>query len=216
MHNGAVDVGSPLNSLIPTLDAVVLEVLAGTESGLGATQLARLTRRGTRPGHVRALDRLIRHGLVIAEPTNRGHMYRLNRNHVLIPALTAALGAREQFVLQLVQQVDRLQPAPIHASLFGSFARADGDADSDIDLLLVVEDDEVRNSERWQAQIRVLEDQVLGWTGNRLEALVFSRRTLAEAIRGDEPVITSLRIEGIHLSGTGFRVLADEMDERSP
>ncbi len=30
---------SPLSSLIPTLDAAVLEVLAGTESGLGVSQI---------------------------------------------------------------------------------------------------------------------------------------------------------------------------------
>jgi predicted nucleotidyltransferase len=194
------------------LDAEVLEVLSRTESALGASQITRLARRGTRPGHVKVLDRLVGHGLVIAEPTNKGHMYRLNRDHVLIPALLAGLDARRRLVEQLTKAVSRLRPAPSHGSLFGSFARADGDADSDIDLVLVVEGEEDRQSDAWRKQMQMLQDQVLAWTGNQLEPLVFSRATLAEAISANEPVIRSLQEEAIRLLGASFPDLIVEME----
>ncbi len=190
------------------MESAVLEVLAGTESGLGTTQIARLARRGTRPGHQKALDRLYEHGLVLAEPSNNGYVYRLNRDHVLVPALMMALEARQVAIERLGAAVERLEPAPTHASLFGSFARHEGTPDSDIDLLLVVPDERDRHSDKWQRQISGLEDAVSAWTGNPLEVLVFTVSTLADAIRAGEPIVESLREDSLPLLGVRFGTLA--------
>jgi len=78
-----MDVSSPLRSLVPSLDSAVLDVLSRSESSFGPTQVVRQAGRGSRAGIQLVLDRLVEHGLVLAEPTNRGHMYRLNRDHLL-------------------------------------------------------------------------------------------------------------------------------------
>ena len=54
-----MDLSFPLRSLVPSLDSAVLEVLAGTESALSATQIAHLADRGTRQGQALVLDRLV-------------------------------------------------------------------------------------------------------------------------------------------------------------
>ena len=73
-----VDLTSPLRTLAPSLESAVLEVLAGTESGLSATAIARLAPRGSRQGQYTVLTRLVDHGLVLADPSSTGALYRLN------------------------------------------------------------------------------------------------------------------------------------------
>jgi hypothetical protein len=87
-----VDLQRPLRSIVPSLDWAVLEMLSSTESGLGSSQIARLSNEGSRSGQVPILDRLVRHGLVIAEPANQGFLYRLNRDHLLAPLILQAAG----------------------------------------------------------------------------------------------------------------------------
>lgn len=212
-----MDLTSPLRSLVPSLDSAVLEVLAGTESGLGPTQIARLSGRGSRPGHLRVLERLVDHGLVVAEPTNKGHMYRLNRDHVLVPALLHALGARQELLDRLTASVRLLEPVPLHVCLFGSFARREGTEHSDIDLLIVTPEGVDDSDEQWQEQMRDLEDRVLSWTGNRLEALVFSLNHLRVVAEAGEPIIDSLRNEALTLYGPEFsNVLAQVHTPQPP
>jgi predicted nucleotidyltransferase len=79
-----MDVSSPLRSLVHSLDSAVLEVLAETEAALGATKRVHLAGRGSRTGAQKVLDRLTEHGIVLAEPTNHGHIYRLNRDHAVV------------------------------------------------------------------------------------------------------------------------------------
>lgn len=206
-----MDLASPLHSLIPALSAATLEVLSGTESALGTTQIARLAGRGSAAGHQKSLDRLVEHGLVIAEPVNRGFIYRLNRDHVLIPALLAALEARDVTLRRLTAGVENLAPAVAHASVFGSFARQAGTEDSDIDLLLVVEDEETRHDPGWVAQLRALENSVRSWTGNRLEPLVFSYETLTAAVREQEPVVDSVVRQHTLLAGASLVPLLNSL-----
>ena len=203
-----MDVSSPLRSLIPSLDSAVLEVLSGTESGFGPTQLARLAGRGSRAGVQLVLDRLVEHGLVSAEPTNRGYTYRLNRDHLLTPAVLAAVSVRRELVARLADAVTGLGPALLHASLFGSFARGDGDQDSDIDLFLLMNPSSIEPS-GWEAQLRRLEDLVLGWTGNRLEVLVLDSNGLAAAVQNGESVISELRTDSLVLTGPDLRSLIE-------
>ncbi|NRQ48515.1 nucleotidyltransferase domain-containing protein [Aeromicrobium stalagmiti] len=195
-----MDLSSPLRSLVPSLDSAVLEVLSRSKTGLGPTQLARLAGRGTRQGIQLVLDRLVEHGLVVAEPTNRGHVYSLNRDHLLTPAVLSAARARQELFKRLADSVTTLDPAPLHASLFGSFARGDGDESSDIDLLIVLQEGQ-HVTPRWEAQMRDLEDQVLAWTGNRLETLTLELDAFRRAVHNQERIIDELLNDAHDLSG---------------
>lgn len=194
-----MDVSSPLRSLVPSLDSAVLEVLAGSESGFGPTQVARLAGRGSRAGIQLVLDRLVEHGLVLAVPTTRGYMYRLNRDHLLTPMVLAAVSVRRELLSRLSAAVGELTPRPVHASVFGSFARRDGNHDSDIDLFLLVEAG--GTEAEWEHQMRDLEDRVLAWSGNRLETLTLSADGLAQAVRNGEFIIDELRADAVLLLG---------------
>ena len=199
-----MDLSSPLRSIAPGLDSAVLQTLAGTESGLSASQVARLAGRGTRVGLLPVLARLVGHGVVLAEPANRGYLYRLNRSHVLADAVVSAAGARRAIFDRLTEAVEILRPAPLSVSLFGSFARGEAGPDSDLDVLIVTAadlDPDTELAREWEQQLQHLEDQVLAWTGNRLERLVMSVDRLRAAFARDEPVIAAWSEEAITLTG---------------
>lgn len=196
-----MDLSSPLRSLIPTLDSAVLEVLAGTESALSLSQISRLAPRGSRPGLALVLERLVEHGLVVATPANRGSLYRLNRDHVLAEAVLSAQRARVTILARLTEAVEALTPRPVHASVFGSFARREASPGSDIDLLVVLPV-EATLDDAWYAQLRGLGDQVLGWTGNRLEHLVLTEDELARVVAREEPIVDSWLADSVTVTGT--------------
>lgn len=205
-----MDLTSPLQSLVPTLDSAVLEVLAGTESGLSATQIARLAARGSRQGQALVLDRLVEHGLVIAEPANRGYLYRLNRDHVLADAVLSAYRARRTVFDRLTEAVKALDPEPVHVSLYGSVARREAGPGSDIDLLVVLPSAPASDT-GWSDQVQSLADRALAWTGNRLECLTFTVDELQEVATAGEPIVESFRDQAVTLSGVPIgTVLGDD------
>ena len=161
-----MDLSTPLRTISPGLDAGVLTALAGTEAALSATAIARLAGYGTRNGQAPVLDRLVRHGLVLAEPGNLGHLYRLNRQHILAPTVLAAIAARGELLSRLRTALDALGPSLTHGSVFGSFARGTAGPDSDIDLLLITAEEQ---PPEWHDGLVELRNSVRAWTGNDLE-----------------------------------------------
>ena len=71
----------------------------------------------------------------------------------------------------------------VHASLFGSAARADGDADSDFGLFLVRPGTVAEEDETWQHQTDELTNAVVAWTGNPLSIIEFSDERVIEMTR---------------------------------
>lgn len=174
-------------------------VLAGTEHGLGSSQIARLAPRGTRAGQAPVLDRLVRQGLVLAEPSNHGRVYRLNREHVLAAAVLGIARARVAILDRMGEVTGSLVPAPAHASVFGPFARGEAGADSDIDLLLVATAE--GDLTAWEGQLRDVRSRVLAWTGNRCQVLAFDLARVRELAAGGEPIVAEWRNDAVHLGG---------------
>ena len=210
-----MDLSSPLTSLIPSLDSAVLEVLAGTESALGGSKIHELSGRGSRQGLVNALERLVAHGIVSAEPTNWGSMYRLNRDHLLTPAVLLAADARRDLIRQLADACTAMRPAARSVAIFGSVARNDSNSDSDIDLVFIV-DDGGADPDGWATQVDDLSGRVAAWTGNRLEAVTHTVGHLAELIRAGEPIIESWRTDAITIAGTDLRTLINHIAYGAP
>lgn len=199
-----MDLTSPLHSLIPTLDSAVLEVLSGNESSLSLAQVTRLAPRGSRPGLALAMDRLVEQGLVLATPANRGNMYRLNRDHVLVDAVVSASRARSTILARIGVDVARMEPRPVHVSVFGSFARREAGPASDIDVLFVMS---AVPDEGWYEQVSRLDDQVQAWTGNRMEYLVFSDSELARVVERQEPIVDSWLTDCVTVHGPSIESL---------
>jgi predicted transcriptional regulator len=131
-----MDVSKPFAAISTGVDADVLVVLAGSTKPRSGRELARRAGRSN-TGVQHVLDRLVEHGLVNREKVGRTFIYELNRDHLLAPTVEQMAGARAELIHRLRKLIGAWEPAPVHASLFGSAARGDGDTSSDIDLLIV-------------------------------------------------------------------------------
>jgi len=208
----SVDLSHPLRTIVPSLDADVLEVLAGVETGLGLSQITRLAARGSRMGVSHVVSRLVEHGLVLAQPANHGSLYRLNRDHVLAPVVLAGVSARSSFLALLGQRVHDLAPSPSHVSIVGSFARGEAGVASDVDLLVVVPSD--ADLDKLDDQLENLADAVLAWTGNRVQLLAFTLSHLRRLCASEESMVEAWCEDAHLLAGSDLPSLLRDLRRR--
>ena len=203
-----MDVSHPIRSIIPTLDAPVLEVLAGTRRRLSGREVHRLAGAGSVRGVQLVLARLVAQGLVDAEEHAGAILYAANRAHLAWPAIEALAGIRGELSGRIRDVVAGWSIPPLHVSLFGSAARRDGDASSDIDLL-VVRPDAISDDEAWEDQVDALRNDVRDWTGNRCQVMAIDRRRLAEHVAAADPLVDGWLRDEILLAGDPLRTILD-------
>jgi hypothetical protein len=205
-----MDVSHPIRSIIPTLDGPVLEVLAATTRRLSGREVHRLAGRGSVRGIQLVLARLVAQGLVDAEEHTGAILYAANRAHLAWPAIEHLAGLRAELFGRIRDAAAGWPIQPLHVSLFGSAARRDGDASSDVDLL-VVPPDSVSDRDAWQDQIDVLRDDVRDWTGNRCQVMVVERRRLADHVATADPLVDGWLADGVLLVGAPLRAILDDV-----
>ncbi|HWE43655.1 MAG TPA: nucleotidyltransferase domain-containing protein [Gemmatimonadaceae bacterium] len=139
---------SPASTLYHPLDEVlgtralvrVVRVLAGHGGRLAVADIAHRARL-TLPSVRTALRRLLDLEVATAIGAGRSMVCGLRRSHPLVPVLVQLFQAEQQqasAVLDAVRDAaGRLTPAPLAVWLFGSVARGEDDAASDIDIALV-------------------------------------------------------------------------------
>lgn len=203
LYFSIVDLTDPTRAVTATLDGPVLVVLAQAGKPLTVGEVAALTPRGSEIGVRRSLARLVEQGIVRATEMGRNRVHELNREHVAAPAAEALAGLRLALWKRFRTTLAGWRPRPIYGCVFGSAARGDGDAQSDIDVLLVRapvagETDPRRKSpgladvvagytpeffaaplterqaDKWNRQVGQLHDQVRMWTGNPLQVVEMS------------------------------------------
>lgn len=201
-----MNTSNPLRSVVPTVDADVLMVLARTHVPLTGARVQRMAGRSY--AQVRdVLRRLVDHGLVDREEHGRTYSYLLNREHVLAPAVDALASADEEVEARLAAAIEGWDPAPRAVVVFGSFARRDGDAGSDIDVLLVRPDRVEEDAPGWTSQRYELARQLERWTGNAVQVVELSASELHDAVERADPLVLALRWEGRTLAGPSPRAL---------
>ncbi len=201
-----MDVSHPLRGVIPTLDAPVIETLAGTSRPLSGREVNRLAGVGSTRGVRLVLRRLVAQGIVLADERSNAVFYRANRDHLAWPALESMVRLRVALQARLSMEITAWPIAALHASIFGSAARGDGDSSSDIDLLLI-RPDEIDFAERWDEQVDRLRDGVPRWTGNRCHAFDIGRSRLLEHVAAHDPLVDAWLDDGVHLAGSNLRSL---------
>ena len=205
-----MDVARPYAAVASGVEGEALIVLAGTTAPLTGRQIARLVRRGTSPSVSAALERLSAQGIVHREQAGRAYLHTLNRDHIAAPAVVLLADLRSELLRRLRDTFERWDPAAVHASMFGSTARADGDAESDIDLLVVRPAGIDEEDSRWRAQLDALNDAVYAWTGNHAGVIELAEADLEQLRRDPRGILGDLRADGIDLAGVSVRALLKE------
>jgi len=195
-----MNVAKPFEALSSGVDADVLVVLAGSTMPRSGRELARRAGRSN-TGVQHVLDRLVEHGLVHRLEAGRSFLYTLNREHLLAPAVEQMADARAEFVRRLRGQLGSWRIPAVHASLFGSAARGDGDTGSDIDLFVVRPASVDPDASPWREQLDSLADAVRGWTGNNAGIVEVSEDELSRLRTEHPPVVDELHRDAISLAG---------------
>jgi len=197
-----MNVARPYSAVSPSLDGDVLVALSRTTRPLTGRRVAAMLAYGSPDGVQKALDRLVDQGIVRREPAGRALMHTLNRDHLAAPAVEALATMRSDLLRRLRTALSSWSPPAVHASLFGSTARGDGDVDSDIDIFVVRPDPVDEEDPRWREQRERLAADVLTWTGNHAALVESSEGQLSEMARSGAPILDALRRDAISLGGT--------------
>lgn len=204
-----MDVSRPYSVISHPLDSVVLQVLTGTTQGLSGRRIAELGGHA-QEGVRKALQRLVEQGIVDQREAGNAILYQLNRRHLAAPAVEQLTDMRNELLNRLTEAFQAWETPPLHASIFGSAARADGDSRSDIDLFIVRRAGVDANDRTWRAQIEVLADDIRDWTGNHANVVEVSESDLSDLARRRPPVLDSLEADALTLAGAGIGSLAGE------
>lgn len=223
-----VDLTDPTRAMTPTLDGPVLAVLARAGKPLTAGEVAAQTPRGSEIGVRKCLARLVEQGIVSATEMGRNRVHELNREHLGAPVAGLLAGLRLELWNRFRKTLGTWNPKPVYGCVFGSAARGDGGAQSDIDLLLVhpplpgecdprrsdgvealdafaADSMAVQLTERqlakWRHQVDQLRGLVRGWTGNPLQVLEMSTSQWADQQRRQSALFVEISRDAIEIVG---------------
>ena len=152
-----MNLSDPIRSAVPCLHGPVLGALARTSAPLRLTDVHGRVGDASVAGVRKVLLALVADGLVARVPGG----YVLNREHVAADAVTALAGLHGALVERIRSWLEQRDERVVAAGLYGSAARRDGGPESDVDLVVVVEGEEV------DGLVDELADAIERWSGNR-------------------------------------------------
>jgi predicted nucleotidyltransferase len=122
---------------------------------------------------------MVDEGLVLEVPGG----YVLNSDHIAAPAVELLASLHGELTDRIRGVVEEWTISPTLVGLFGSAARRDGDANSDIDVLVVSDDPDLDD------RVDALAEQIRRWTGNRAQVIGRSPKAIARLQRAKEPIL---------------------------
>lgn len=211
-----MNVSAPYEAVVPTLDGPVLAALAKLTAPVTGRQVHDLAGAGSEAGIRNVLNRLVNQGLVSVFPAGSAYLYSVNREHVAWPAVQALADIRGEFLSRLRSQFDTWSVRARSAALYGSAARADGDASSDIDLLIIRQNRVDADDPTWTDQLAKLRERIEAWTGNHAQVYELDGDELARHISARERIVDRWRADAITVAGADLRNLLRELGHRAP
>jgi predicted nucleotidyltransferase len=201
-----MDFAQPVQAVIPGAQGRILAVLTGTSAELSLRTIARLAGVSIAQAS-RVMPKLVEQGMVERREVPPSALFRLVEDHMASRAVLALAGARRTVLEELGQAAGALAPLPLSVIVFGSFARGEARADSDIDVVVVrpaevAEEDLAWGSglERWRRQARRI-------TGNRAEIVEVDEREIARLLTSRKPLWVDVVRDGSVIFGRPLREL---------
>jgi len=193
-----LNTAEPSDIVLPRATAAVFRVLVGAETSFSIRQLARLAGVSA-PRAVEIVNRASERGLILVEQGGRSRMCRFNREHLAADAVIELVTIRERIFRAIEEEISLWKIQPLHASLFGSVARGEGNTQSDLDLLLVRPKSE--SEETWEEQKYTSGSRLKAKIGNPVSWFDISVAELKAAVRASEPILSEWKKDSIHLAG---------------
>jgi len=205
-----MDLSNPLGSLLPANEARALRVLARLESPISGRQVHALAGEGSYSGMRLALERLCVSGLVEGNPSSSSTNYAINRDHLLWQPIKDILESRSRLFRNIRNHLtnspeDDAEQLTLSVSLYGSVARGDSGAASDVDLAVVYENEMQKAQE--QMAVDTLVRQIERWTSSAVQLYDVTRAELAAMARSQDPIINSWVADSVTVMGPSISTL---------
>lgn len=194
---------NPIEDLVPGPRGKLLAALAQLEVPVTIRALSRHAGVAAQTA-LTVVNDLAEAGLVSAEPAGRAQMVALRRSHLAAEPLLAIAHTRARLVARLAAELREWEGLR-GAWLFGSAARGTGDRMSDVDLMLVTQAS--LQSRSWSQSVEGLIAAVEDWTGNQAQVIEHTVASFGVLVRQNNPLIESLRIDGIPLRSESVTLL---------
>jgi predicted nucleotidyltransferase len=202
-----MDLRHPLDVVGRSPQGRTLAVLARTDHPLTGRAVGRLVEGFSQSTVERALRTLVAAGIVDRSDQPPAALYSLNRGHLAAPAVESLARARARLIDRIAWQCVELDRAPVAVALFGSVARGEATADSDIDLLIVRPADVPADDDAWAEQIAALTSSISRSTGNPVSLLEYTPEELRSADHERVPILDAIRREARQVFGEPLTTL---------
>lgn len=202
-----MDFVRPIEAVIPGVQGRVLAVLAETTAELNLRTIARLSGVSLAQAS-RVLPGLVELGLVERREVPPSSLFRLVPEHVAAGPLVALARGRDGVIEEMGRVAAVLPVVPASVIVFGSFARGEADAESDIDTVLVLPVGVDESDEPWAASVEQWQSQIRRISGNPVEVLEVGSEEIGSLLSSRRPVWRDIRREGIAVHGRPLNELA--------
>lgn len=174
-----------------------------------AAEVARRARM-THPAASSILRSLVHQGLVESSPAGRGFTYWILRDNAYVEEfLNPVFSAERHIPDMMLEELRReLEPLTVSTVLFGSYARGDQSAESDLDIVVVADNESAKE---------VLESALSDYAqtferrfGARLSPLIYDRREAAELSSRSASLWESIRRQSLTVCGLSASEWGDD------
>lgn len=190
-----MDFVRPIEAVVPGVQGRVLAVLAETSTELNLRTIAQLAGISQAQAS-RLLPDLVALGVVERREIPPSSLFRLVPEHVASQALLALARSTDTVLDEMGRLVEGLPRPPVSVIVFGSFARREADADSDIDVAVVRPTAVDEDDDAWSASLEAWRRDVRRLTGNPVEVLEVSANEAAARLGGRSQVWSDIRRDG--------------------
>lgn len=201
-----MDFRRPVEAVIPGVQGRILAVLAETTAELNLRTIARLA--NVSPAQAsRVLPTLVELGLVERREVPPSALFVLVEAHVATRAVRLLSRSRDAVLDELRALAQQMEPRPISAIVFGSFARGEAGAMSDLDVLIVRPASVDADDDSWTASLEEWRLAARRLTGNAVAVLEVGATDVPRRLRRATSLWADVLREGITVFGSPLDTL---------
>ena len=190
----------PVEAVIPGAQGRILSVLVETTAPLSLRTLARLA--GVSPAQAsRVLPRLVDLGIVERSEVPPSSQFLLARSNVAAQVIVQLARSLETARDRMGLAAASMPIAPESVVVFGSFARRESVAESDIDVVVVRPDEIDEEDEAWSTALEAWRRDAASITGNSVEIVEVPLCEATSKLRGRSEFWKNVRRDGVSIHG---------------
>ena len=195
-----------VRSVIPGTQGRILAVLAETTAELNLRTIARLA--DVSPSQAsRVLPELVRLGMVERREAPPSALFRLVDENLASKLVQSLSRVRDSTVNELSRQAKEMIPSATSVIVFGSFARGEAVAESDLDVVVVRPSGVAEDDDVWATALENWRRYAARMTGNRVEVIEVDVDSVGQLLRGRKPLWSDVNREGMVITGASLERL---------